>query len=225
MKNTLFTLITPLLFSFLFSCTAGPVSDEVCNNDETTILRNQVVMRPDGFSVYGQWSIGIKAIYTDGGEEFIDSVPPGAISPIVQTHYLRLDPDAGAQHLICVSPIGEGVNTTSFGNVFLGDDRTFIWDQENNEVLTDLSSGLNQTCKLYTMQDGSFGLRFEGENLTYDPFLVFSRIEDDEWDEAFALAMTKGTQIYEDKLTEYQAFYKDILGYESPFKLCQFFEW
>lgn len=202
----------------LFSCTENAGD----SNGENSIRKNN---EQENYSVYGRWSIGLMAVYTEGGNEIVDNLPPGAIGPIVQVHYVEIGENTEVQHLICVSSIESKSGISEDYNVFLGDERYFSWERGEVDVVTDLSSGKRQPCAIYQLEKNTFSLRFEYENLSFDPLLVFSRIEDEEWDTAVSRAMTKGTQTYADKLKEYEDFYKDVLRYDFPFVLCQYFEW
>lgn len=200
----------------LYSCAEAPVSDKA----ETKADDNEAVM-PDDFSVFGRWILGIRGLYNINGEEVVDVLPPSATSPIVQTHYYEIVEGTAVQHFICVSPIAEGEANT----VFEGDDRILSWQEGSTAVETDMFTGKIIQGTIYRWDGNSFMLRYDCDGLSYDPILVFARVEDEEWEEnVLSNVISRETPAYEDKLKEYVDFCKNRMGnYSTSFSLNQFF--
>lgn len=219
-----------VLLSVFFSCTgnnskdvAASVNGDGNGTTNSTINSRPANVVPEEFSPFGQWILGRLALYNEGGEEILDTVPPDATSPIVQNHYVEISEDGGVKHLIIATPLEDG---TAY-NVFLGDERSFSWSEDSGTVVTDFYSGENLQFCIYKVEEGRFLLRpveFNKTNGTdYEPILAFSSLRVEEWNDANDRAMIKGTPVYESKLQEYIDFFRDVMKYDTPFVLNQFF--
>ena len=218
-----------VILSVLFSCSgnnskdvAASVNGDGNGTTNSTINSRPANVVPEGFSPFGQWILGRLALYNEGGEEILDTVPPDATSPIVQNHYVEISEDGGVKHLIIATPLEDGAAY----NVFLGDERSFSWSEDSGTVVTDFYSGENLQFSIYKVEEDRFLLRpvefNKKDSSDYEPILVFSHLKNEEWKYANDRAMIKGTSDYETKLQEYMDFFRDVMKYDFPFVLNQF---
>lgn len=224
MRHTL-NISSALLFALLlFSCTVNPTTKGIDAKDG---IEDNSVDLPvsEEFSIFGRWHVFPRGLYIENGEEVINYLPPGASSPIMQVHYYEIMDDSAVQHFISVSPISE----KDSNNVFKGDDRVLSWKKGTTEVTTDLFTGSKTICSIYRLEKNSFVLRCaEATTPSYDVVMVFSRVEDDDWEEdILSRAMLPGTPAYESKISEYNDFVLNVLGHTDqsghpmPFSLQQ----
>lgn len=210
------------------SCSVSPGNDVPVNVDNAQVDPDQSKALPDeSISLYGKWSVCCMGRYhAEGGETYVTSLPPAAISPISQAHYLAISEEEIVS-LILVSPIGVNDGNHDNDNVFVGDKRLIRWSAYPDNIETDLLMGRILSGELYAATEDSLSFLIECDEVRgYDPLLVFKRIKDDVWKDALSRSIESGTAEYYELMDNYSKYFTEELHYpEGTFRLNQYLYW
>jgi|GEM_PF-4910722 len=229
MKKATFIFFASVICALVaFSCSVSSGNDVPEDVDNAQVVTDQSKgLTDEGISLYGKWSVYCRGLYhAESGETYVTSLPPSAISPFDQGHYLAISEEETVW-LITVPQIGIFDGNRDNDNVFVGDKRLIRWTAYPKKIETDLVMGRILSCELYAATEDSLFFLVEcDEERGYDPLLVFERIKDDVWKDALSRSIEIGTAEYDELMDDYSKYFTEELRYpEGTFSLEHYLHW